>query len=883
MLRLHGIDATLEDIRRQSGKPKIGIPEMLRCAKKRGLSSRATATNWNGLRSTMLPVIAPLRNGRLLIVAKIDDEQLLVQDPESTRPEYLTRSQFESVWNGHLIEMARPRVRPPLGRRLVQGCSGFIAPWRRLQASYKTFLKWTTAGLGRLAQRVSASVAHLFQIDELTIDPSIEHSNSASSMPNETGLGALVLMLRILGIGADPGQIQHRCGTAHIGPPEMLRYAKELGLKARVSATSWERLSSTPLPGIAGLRDGGFLILGKAAEDKVLVQHPSSPHPEVMNREQFEAVWDSRLVLMARRAKLVDLARRFDITWFIGAIHKYRRLLAEVVIASFFLQLFALISPLFFQVVIDKVLVHHSLSTLDVLVIGLLGISLFESILGYLRTYLFAHTTNRIDVELGARLFRHLLALPIAYFQARRVGDSVARVRELENIRQFLTGSALTLIIDLFFTFVFIAIMFYYAPLLTLVVVGAFPFYITISVAATPAFRRRLDEKFRRGSENQAFLVESVTGVETLKAMAVEPQMQRRWEEQFAGYVSASFRVVSLNNLASQAVQFVNKVTIALTLYFGAKLVIDGTLSVGELVAFNMLASRVSSPVLRLAQMWQDFHQARLSVARLGDILNTIPEPSFSPGRATLPAIRGEVRFEHVSFRYRADGSQILHDVSFAVRPGEVVGIVGSSGSGKSTLAKLIQRLYVPESGRVLVDGVDLAMVDLAWLRRQVGVVLQENILFNCSVAENIALSDPAIPIEKVISAAKLAGAHDFILELPEGYDTRIGERGSSLSGGQRQRIAIARALISNPRILILDEATSALDYESERAIQDNMKQIAAGRTVFIIAHRLSTVRHSDRIVTIERGRIVEDGSHDQLIRSNGRYAKLHYLQAGIG
>jgi subfamily B ATP-binding cassette protein HlyB/CyaB len=340
--------------------------------------------------------------------------------------------------------------------------------------------------------------------------------------------------------------------------------------------------------------------------------------------------------------------------------------------------------------------------------------------------------------------------------------------------------------------------------------------------------------------------------------------------------------VLSLNNFASQAVQLVNKITIVLILYFGAKLVIGGSLSVGELVAFNMLASHVSAPVLRLAQMWQDFHQARLSVARLGDILNTTPESNFSPGRVALPAIHGQVTLEHVTFRYRVDSSQVLHDVSFSVSPGQIVGIVGSSGSGKSTLAKLIQRLYVPESGRILVDGADLTMVDLAWLRRQVGVVLQENVLFNCSVSENIALADPAVPVDRIVAAAKLAGAHDFILELSEGYDTIIGERGSSLSGGQRQRIAIARALMLNPRILIFDEATSALDYESERAIQQNMKQIASGRTVFIIAHRLSTVRHADRIITIERGRIVEDGNHDQLIRSNGRYAKLHYLQAGI-
>jgi ATP-binding cassette, subfamily B, bacterial HlyB/CyaB len=698
----------------------------------------------------------------------------------------------------------------------------------------------------------------------------------------DSGLAALVMLLRFNGIGADAAQIRHSSGTTEIGINEMLRCAKELGLKARAPVTNWQRLAKTPLPAIAALRDGRFMVVGKLVDDKILVQDPLSPRPEAMTRARFEAIWDGQLVLIARRASLSDLSRRFDITWFLGAIHKYRRLLGEVLLASFFLQLFALVSPLFFQVVIDKVLVHRSMSTLDVLIIGLVAIAFFEAVLGGLRTYMFAHTTNRIDVELGARLFRHLLALPTAYFQARRVGDSVARVRELENIRQFLTSSALTLVIDLFFTFVFLAVMFYYSPLLTFVVLGAFPLYIAISAGATPLFRRRLDEKFRRGAENQAFLVESITGVETLKAMAVEPQMQRRWEEQLAGYVAASFRVISLGNTANQAVQLINKVTFAFILFFGAKVVIEGDLSVGELVAFSMLSSRVSMPVLRLAQMWQDFHQARISIDRLGDILNTPAEPTFNPSRAALPAIRGDIQLENVTFRYRIDGPEVLHDICVKIPAGQVVGIVGSSGSGKSTLAKLIQRLYVPESGRVLIDGVDLSMVDLAWLRRQIGVVLQENVLFNCSARDNIALADPAVPIEQVIAAAQLAGAHDFILELPEGYDTIIGERGSSLSGGQRQRIAIARALMANPRILIFDEATSALDYESERAIQQNMKEISVGRTVFIIAHRLSTVRQADRIVTLERGRIVEDGTHEELIRSNGRYAKLHYLQAGI-
>ena len=575
--------------------------------------------------------------------------------------------------------------------------------------------------------------------------------SQSTGSSDQRGLAALVMLLRLQGLSVDPGQIRHQLGTDAIGVPEMLRCANQLGLNARESKTGWDRLPRTPLPGIAVLRDGGFLLLGRASEDKILVQAPDQPRPQLMTRAELEAVWDGRLVLMTRRAKLTDLSRRFDVTWFLGAVHKYRGLLSEVLLASFFIQLFALISPLFFQVVIDKVLVHRSMGTLDVLVVGLVAIALFETMLGILRTYLFSHTTNRIDVELGARLFRHLLALPIAYFQARRVGDSVARVRELENIRNFLTSSALTLVIDLFFTVVFVAVMFLYSPLLTWIVLGSLPLYIAISAASTPLFRRRLDEKFRRGAENQAFLVECVAGAETLKAMAVEPQMQRRWEEQLAGYVASSFRVLALGNVASQTVQFVNKIAMAGILYFGAKLVIEGELTVGELVAFNLLAGRVSQPVLRLAQIWQDFHQARLSVERLGDILNTPAEPVYSPGRTALPAIKGDVAFEHVTFRYRIDGPEVLSEVNLKVPAGQVIGIVGPSGSGKSTLSKLVQRLYVPESGRVLVDGVDLAQIDPSWLRRQIGVVLQENVLFNRSIRDNIALVDPAAPIERVV------------------------------------------------------------------------------------------------------------------------------------
>src|SRR5882672_991029 len=698
----------------------------------------------------------------------------------------------------------------------------------------------------------------------------------------DSGIDALVLILRFHELAVDPAQIRHQFAGVPFGVTEILRCVKQLKLKVRATVSDWGRLAKVPLPALAECHDSRFLVLARIVDDKALIQEPAVGRPQLVSRSELEARWTGRLVLIARRASLGDLARKFDVTWFFQAIYKYRRILSEVLIASFFLQLFALVTPIFFQVVIDKVLVHRGLTTLDVLIIGLITVSIFEGVLGALRTHVFAHTTSRIDIELGARLFRHLITLPIAYFEARRAGDSVARVRELENIRNFLTSSALTLVIDLFFTFVFLAVMFYYSPTLTWIVLGSFPFYIALSAGVTPVFRRRLDEKFNRGAENQSFLVESVTGIETLKAMAVEPQMQRRWEEQLAGYVRASFRVLSIGNWASQSVQLISKLVTAVTLYFGAYLVIEGNLTVGELVAFKMLAGRVAQPILRLAQIWQDFQQARVSVRRLGDILNAVPEPTYKPGRTALPAIRGAITFDHVTFRYRLDRPEVLKDVTFQVPPGQVLGMVGPSGSGKSTLTKLVQRLYVPESGRLLIDGTDIGMVDVAWLRRQIGVVLQENVLFNRSIRDNIALGDPSWPMERIIVAAQLAGAHEFILELPEGYDTVVGERGASLSGGQRQRVAIARALIGDPRILILDEATSALDYESERIVQENMARIAQGRTVLVIAHRLSTVRRADRIITIERGRIVEDGTHDDLIRTGGRYATLHCLQGGL-
>lgn len=699
----------------------------------------------------------------------------------------------------------------------------------------------------------------------------------------DTGLIGLVMLARFHGVAADPDQLRHEYETDGnaFDATQVLLAAKRLGLKAKLINTQLSRLDRTPLPALAIDNDRNFFVLARVDASQILVQDPRMERPQVLLPSEFSQRWSGQLILFASRASLAGELAKFDFTWFIPAVVKYRNLLGEVLLVSFVLQLFALITPLFFQVVMDKVLVHRGFTTLDVIATGLLVVTLFEVALSGLRTYVFSHTTSRIDVELGGRLFRHLLNLPLAYFQARRVGDTVARVRELENIRQFLTGNAITLVLDLFFSVVFIAVMLYYSIWLTLLVVLSLPCYLALSLFITPVLRMRLHEKFNRGAENQAFLVEAINGIDTLKAMAVESQMTRRWDKQMAAYVAASFRTTALGTIAHEGVSLIGKLVTVATMWLGARLVINGDMTVGQLIAFNMLAGRVSTPVMRLAQLWTDFQQTGISVQRLGDILNTRSEIA-NANRSALPSIVGNIEFDQVVFRYRADGPEILRGVSLKVPAGSVVGIVGRSGSGKSTLTKLAQRLYLPERGRILVDGLDLAMADSTSLRRQIGVVLQENMLFNCSVRENIALADPGLPMQTVINAAKLAGAHDFILELAEGYDTAVGEHGATLSGGQRQRIAIARALITNPRILIFDEATSALDYESESVIQQNMKSICMGRTVLIIAHRLSAVREADTIIVLDRGQIVEQGTHSDLVSTpNGHYAHLHRLQMG--
>jgi len=715
----------------------------------------------------------------------------------------------------------------------------------------------------------------------------------------DSGLWSVLTIASLHGIAASPAKLVHDFGTP-FDTQKILLAAHSLGMSGKAIAQDPDRLAKAPLPAVAQMQDGTFFIAAKiitptieqetldprVIDEKVdsprakILIHKSGEPPSTIAVDEFLVLWTGELIFFTSKASFAGAMAKFDFTWFIPAIVRYRKLLGEILLISLALQLIALVTPMFFQVVMDKVLVNHAMKTLNVIAIGLILSTLFESALTGIRTWVFAHTSSKIDVELGARLFRHLLGLPIAYFQSRRVGDSVARIRELENIRSFLTGNAMTLVLDILFSLIFLAVMLWYSGELTLIVVCSIPLYVILSVMFTPVIRKRLDDKFAKGAENQSFLVETISGIDTVKALAVEPRWTQKWDQQLAAYVSSGLSVTNVSTIASGGVTLISKLVTALIMWIGATLVIDGKLTVGELVAFNMLAGQVSNPILRLAQLWNDFQQVGISMSRLGDILNTRTEIEGS--KTCLPRLQGAIAFEGMSFRYRPDASDVLHQISLSIEPGEVIGIVGRSGSGKSTLTKLVQRLYVPDRGKVLVDGQDIAIIDATSLRQQIGVVLQENMLFNRSVRANIALTNPALSIETIMAAAKLAGAHEFICELPEGYDTMVGEHGTGLSGGQRQRIAIARALIGNPRVLIFDEATSALDYESEKIIQDNMKRICKDRTVLIIAHRISAVRDAHRIVVIDKGQIVEVGSHTQLLQNpQGIYSHLYRLQQG--
>ncbi|MFZ5968309.1 MAG: type I secretion system permease/ATPase [Bacillota bacterium] len=689
-------------------------------------------------------------------------------------------------------------------------------------------------------------------------------------------LQSLIIIARFNHVGLDEDQLDHGFALEgkDITEQDILKISKKVGLKAKAAKIGYEKLATYPLPALIELTDGNFIVLAKADEEKVLVLDPEKQKPEEVKKDELGEKWTGKVILVKNKDMRLQQIK-FGIKWFIPSILKYKKSFIDVLIAAFTLQIIGLVSPLIIQVIIDKVLVHKAFSTLKVMMIGLLIIVVFEMLLSLSKNYVFTHTTNRIDVILSARLFNHLFKLPLRYFENRQVGETIARVREVENIRRFLTGAPLSSILDILFLSVYIIVMYMYSTTLTNIVLLSLPFFIALSVIVTPLFRNQLKEKFNYGAEMQNFLVESVSGVQTIKAFALEPLSQKRWEDRISNYVGASFKTSILGGSANAVGQFIQQTCDLTVLWVGTHLVISGKITVGQLIAFRMLSGRVSGPILRLVNLWQEFQQTSVSIERLGDIFNAQPEPHSDMQKAKLPNIRGNVEFQNVTFRYRMDIPEAVRNMSFKIPAGKTIGIVGRSGSGKSTLSKLVQRLYIPEAGKILIDGVDISLADPFWLRRQIGVVLQENFLFHGSVKDNICIHKPAASMEEIVYWAKVAGAHDFILELPEGYDTQVGERGTALSGGQRQRIAIARALLTNPPILIFDEATSALDYESENIIQQNLSKICEGRTVLIIAHRLSTIKDCDAIMVLDKGNLVEFGPHDMLIKQKGLY---HYL-----
>lgn len=698
-----------------------------------------------------------------------------------------------------------------------------------------------------------------------------------------TGLTVFQIICRLNNIDVDLRAIIRENGITddEISSEELLFIAKKSGFKAKLKSIELFDAKKYPYPSIFVLRDKSFGVILKPdfENKKALIFIPAEKNSKEVSFQELKELSCGEIIFLSH--KMMNEQIKFGFKWFFVEIMKYKRIIAEVMLGSFVVQLFGLVTPLFTQVILDKVIVHRSVSTLDVLGIAFVAVSIFEFLLNLTRNYIFIHTANKIDAKLGAKLFNHLFALPFIYFETRKVGNIISRIRELDQIREFITNKSVSVIIDLFFSTVFLIVMFVYSKILTLIVLIIVALIGILYITMTPELRARLENKFQMSAQSNSYLVESVTGVQTVKSLSIEGIMQKKWNDYLGRYVKSGFNLSIMSNFAGSLSNLFQKMMTIAILWVGVTLVIKNQLTIGQLIAFQMFANQFTAPVMRLVNLWNEFQQVLLGVDRLGDILNN-PVEITSSKAITLPQINGAIRIENLSFKYSANGPMVLSGININIKQGQSIGIVGRSGSGKSTITKLIQKLYLPNEGTIYIDEVDVRQMNPIWLRNKIGVVLQENYLFSGTIRDNISMPKPDAPIEMIIQAAQIAGAHSFISEMPEGYDTMVGERGSTLSGGQRQRIAIARALITNPKIIIFDEATSALDYESEHVIMENLDKIKKGRTTIIIAHRLSTVKNCDIIAALDKGNLIEIGSHDDLISKRGYYYNLFTQQGAI-
>ena len=699
----------------------------------------------------------------------------------------------------------------------------------------------------------------------------------------KTALKTIELISAINKIPFDTKAAINRFALTEIEPSieEVVRILKNSEFKAKIKQLNEKSLLNYEAPFIALKKDSTyFAILKILKEDKKVIIYDGGSSVKELNFNELFEISSNKFIVLSHKQLTAQI--KFGFVWFYKRMLKYKSAVFEILLASFIMQLFGLVTPLFTQVVLDKVLTHHSISTLKVITVGFLGVIIFEMLLSLAKNYIFAHTTTKIDAKLGSELFSHLTLLPMTYFENRKVGNIVARVRELDTIREFIANKSVTVLLDVLFSFVFVIMMLLYSVKLTLIAVGFVSVIALIYFFITPVLRKRLEDKFQMGAASNSYLVEAVTGINTVKSLAIEGSIQKRWEDYLGNYVRSSFNLSNLANITGGFANALQKLMTLCILYFGVGLVIDSKLTVGQLIAFQMFAGQFSAPIMRLVGLWNEFQQALLSIDRLGDILNT-PTEQTTNKPITLNQINGEIKFDSVNFRYTPNSNLVLKDINFTIKPNTSVGIVGRSGSGKSTITKLIERLYIQTSGAIYIDSIDIRHLNPYILRQNIGVVLQDNYLFSGTIKENISMSATGASMEDIIRVAKISGAHDFISELASGYDTQVGERGSSLSGGQKQRIAIARALLNNPKILVFDEATSALDYESESIITNNLKEIKKDKTFIIIAHRLSTVKDCDIILVMDKGEIVERGTHNQLMSIDGGYYKNLYNLQGTG